>query len=89
MTEEKKAETPKTEKYKVVQPNTGKHSVGDIINLTDAQAASLVNKVKLLSEVDAVKVDATAAKALAEKDKELEAVKAELAALKSSKNKQR
>lgn len=53
MTDEKATEAPakeKTQDYVVTQPNTLNHSVGDTVQLTDKQAARLVNKVRLKDE---------------------------------------
>jgi len=38
-------------KYKVIKKNCLKHSVGDIIDLTEKQAKHLVNKVEPVKEV--------------------------------------
>lgn len=47
-----------TEKYIVVKPNTLKHEVGDVVELTERQSKTLIGKVKKQSEVAAGK-DAT------------------------------
>lgn len=40
----------KTEKYVVIKPHTLGHKIGDVIDLTDSKALSLVGKVRLQSE---------------------------------------
>ncbi|MCK4623299.1 MAG: hypothetical protein KAT62_13925 [Desulfuromonadales bacterium] len=72
-----------TQKYVVSQPGTLKFSVGDIVDLTDSQAAGLVNKVRLKDDVEA---ESSAAKpgAAAKLKKDIDALTAKVAELEAA-----
>jgi len=42
-----------TKKYKVTQKGCLKYAVGDVVELTDKQARSLVNKVEIINQAKA------------------------------------
>ena len=54
--------------YVVTKPNTGKHSVGDVLTLSDEKAQSLINKVELKKAV----INSPELQALQDKNDELE-----------------
>lgn len=64
----------KKQKYTVVMPNLDKHKVGDVIELTEAQAASRVGKVVPEAKAEASKKNAD----LAGANKKLEKENAEM-----------
>lgn len=42
----------KKKAYLVIKPNTLKYDVGDTVELTDLQASTLINKVRLKDSID-------------------------------------
>lgn len=68
----------KKQKYVVTQKHTLGHKVGATVSLTEKQAASLVNKVRLQAELNAASEPSAATKKLKTENEKLKAEIAEL-----------
>ena len=73
-----------TKDYIVTQRNTLDYEVGQKVELTDAMAKALVNKVRLASEMAQPQPESETAKQLADAQAEIKKLKAELAKAKKA-----